>query len=246
MPLLAAGRPTCRAWAARNASTGRSSHPLSFATLPGHAGALYRMPPPLLNVSPVVTQDRHPQPVHEASQRVRAKPSALQALSWRISFILHRSKELCHFPVCRNFRHIDVSITKKAASGKEAAGSSNGQSLASLKKTPQRESSHRLSVAHTWEQLLSGQRLVQRPSTETVPDTQHDNKSRAILRPNKNRKTSATSCPFMGCPVQISETCHSQAPYFGIRRDSSRVSFDPSQARTYNRTCSGSPLAPCR
>ena len=97
MPLLAAGYLTAKPGQHGTPESGRSNHPLILYDIArSHRCTVSKCLHHSQTASSVVTQDRHPQPVLEARHRVRAKPSALQALYFGVSQILHGSLQSVH------------------------------------------------------------------------------------------------------------------------------------------------------
>jgi hypothetical protein len=176
------------------------------------------MPPPLLNRFVGGYAGSAPTAGSlEARHRVRAKPSALQALSL-VSRSFYTESGNASIQLILPVRAvIDLSIRKDSRfhvrSGRFYKWPVTG--------LPEKRLPSGNPTSGSWLSVVGSASFwpkagAAKTGPRTAPATRHDTKAGAIRRPNKFIQSSATLRLFWGRAVQKPETRHRQAPNFGI------------------------------
>lgn len=190
----------------------------SFATLPGRAGALYRMPPPLPNRFVGGYTGSAPTAGSRGKTQGTRKAICFASTLFSVSLILHRTSNRVHIDGCNANRVGIPSMYKEESRFRERSGWFFKWPVTGLpeKTPPEGIKTIRLVAARLGSSffLAGGWCDISSPS-ETARNTRPTNFS-AIRRPNKFVQSSATSSHYRLSCVQKPETCHTKAPYFGI------------------------------
>lgn len=182
MPLLAVGWPTAKPGQHGTPEPGRSNHPLIFATLPGRAGALYRMPPPLPNRFVGGYAGSAPTAGSRGKTQGTRKACCFASTLFGVTlnFTSKRIPRLCG---SYNLRvhppgFLRLSERKDSRFHCRSGLFLNGQSLASQKRLPKRESNYRLSAAHLGSSFFLASGWCCDPDTQRSPSTRHDTRQK--------------------------------------------------------------------